>query len=91
MATEKISLKEKMVTDLATRLRRCSGKFSECIPCFFIPMSLVLRAAAAGTMFLVARLWDSFFDVFVGIISDRTKSRYGKYRPYLLWFALHLP
>ncbi|MEA4851813.1 MAG: MFS transporter, partial [Paludibacter sp.] len=41
-----------------------------------------------GTMFLVARLWDSFFDVFVGIISDRTKSRYGKYRPYLLWFAI---
>jgi GPH family glycoside/pentoside/hexuronide:cation symporter len=39
-------------------------------------------------MFLVARLWDSFFDVFVGIISDRTKSRWGKYRPFLLWFAI---
>ena len=47
-----------------------------------------ITAAAAGTMFLVARLWDSFFDVFVGIMSDRTKTRWGKYRPYLLWFAI---
>jgi GPH family glycoside/pentoside/hexuronide:cation symporter len=55
---------------------------------FFYTDVLGITAAAAGTMFLVARLWDSFFDVFVGIISDRTKSRYGKYRPYLLWFAI---
>ena len=39
-------------------------------------------------MFLVARLWDSFFDVIVGIKADRTKTRWGKYRPYLLWFAI---
>ena len=39
-------------------------------------------------MFLIARLWDSFFDVFVGIVSDRTRTRWGKYRPYLLWFAV---
>jgi len=55
---------------------------------FFYTDVFGITAAAAGTMFLVARLWDSFFDVFVGIISDRTKSRYGKYRPYLLWFAI---
>jgi GPH family glycoside/pentoside/hexuronide:cation symporter len=55
---------------------------------FFYTDVFGITAAAAGTMFLVARLWDSFFDVFVGIISDRTKSRWGKYRPFLLWFAI---
>ncbi|MDR2825022.1 MAG: glycoside-pentoside-hexuronide (GPH):cation symporter, partial [Prevotellaceae bacterium] len=33
-------------------------------------------------------LFASFFDVGVGIVADRTRSRYGKYRPYLLWFAV---
>ncbi|KAA6300320.1 MAG: Inner membrane symporter YicJ [Candidatus Ordinivivax streblomastigis] len=47
-----------------------------------------ITAAAAGTMFLVARLWDSFFDLLVGIVADRTKSKWGRYRPYLLWFAI---
>ncbi|MDR2148906.1 MAG: MFS transporter, partial [Tannerella sp.] len=55
---------------------------------FFYTDVFGITAAAAGTMFLIARLWDSFFDVLVGIVADRTKSRFGKYRPYLLWFAI---
>lgn len=55
---------------------------------FFYTDVFGITAAAAGTMFLIARLWDSFFDLFVGIMSDRTKTRWGKYRPYLLWFAI---
>lgn len=55
---------------------------------FFYTDVFGITAAAAGTMFLIARLWDSFFDVFVGILADRTKTKWGKYRPYLLWFAI---
>lgn len=55
---------------------------------FFYTDVFGITAAAAGTMFLIARLWDSFFDVFVGIAADRTKTKWGKYRPYLLWFAI---
>jgi GPH family glycoside/pentoside/hexuronide:cation symporter len=55
---------------------------------FFYTDVFGITAAAAGTMFLVARLWDSFFDLFVGIAADRTKTRWGRYRPYLLWFAI---
>ncbi|HNX89211.1 MAG TPA: MFS transporter [Paludibacteraceae bacterium] len=55
---------------------------------FFYTDVFGISAAAAGTMFLVARLWDSFFDIGVGIMADRTKTRWGKYRPYLLWFAI---
>ncbi len=47
-----------------------------------------LPAAAAGTMFLITRIWDTLFDPVVGIISDRTRTKWGKFRPYLLWFAV---
>ena len=45
-------------------------------------------AAVAGTMFLVVRLWDAVFDVVVGVVADRTTSRWGKFRPYLLFGAV---
>jgi glycoside/pentoside/hexuronide:cation symporter, GPH family len=47
-----------------------------------------LAAAAAGTMLLVTRTWDIFVDVVVGMIADRTETRWGKFRPFLLWMAL---
>jgi GPH family glycoside/pentoside/hexuronide:cation symporter len=47
-----------------------------------------LDAAVAGTMFGVTRLWDAVNDPIMGIICDRTKTRWGKYRPYLLWMAI---
>ena len=47
-----------------------------------------LSAAAVGTMFGVSRLWNSVNDPIMGILADRTKSRHGKFRPWLLWMAL---
>lgn len=47
-----------------------------------------LSAAVVGTMFLVTRIWDSGFDPLVGIIADRTHTRWGKFRPYLLFLAI---
>lgn len=47
-----------------------------------------LAAAALATMLLVTRTWDMFFDVIVGMVADRTKTRWGKFRPYLLWLAV---
>jgi GPH family glycoside/pentoside/hexuronide:cation symporter len=47
-----------------------------------------IDAAVAGTMFLITRLWDAINDPMMGIIADRTKTRWGKYRPYLLWMAV---
>lgn len=37
---------------------------------------------------LVTRIWDAVSDPMMGILADRTKTRWGKYRPYLLFFAL---
>lgn len=47
-----------------------------------------LEGAIAGTVMLIARIVDAFVDPTVGILSDRTQSRYGKYRPWILWTAL---
>ena len=47
-----------------------------------------LEGAVAGTVMLVARIVDAFVDPTVGILSDRTKTRWGKYRPWVLWTAL---
>ena len=47
-----------------------------------------LPAAVVGTMFLVTRIWDSAFDPIVGAIADRTHSRWGKFRPYLLYLSV---
>jgi len=47
-----------------------------------------ISAAAAGTIMLIARIWDMVSDPVMGIIADRTNTRWGKFRPYILWMAL---
>jgi len=55
---------------------------------FFYTDIFGIPAAVVGTMFLVTRIGDATFDPLVGLISDRTHTRCGKFRPYLLWMAL---
>ena len=47
-----------------------------------------LAPAAVGTMFLVTKIVDAISDPVMGLIADRTHSRWGKFRPYLLWAAV---
>jgi glycoside/pentoside/hexuronide:cation symporter, GPH family len=47
-----------------------------------------LTAAAAGTLLLVGRVWDAMFDPFMGIIADRTNTKWGKFRPWVLWSSV---
>jgi GPH family glycoside/pentoside/hexuronide:cation symporter len=49
-----------------------------------------LHAGAVGTMMLVTRLIDAFSDPLMGAIADRTQTRFGKFRPYLLWGIIPL-
>lgn len=61
--------------------------FSIFLPYFYTDV-FGISAAAAGTMLLVTRYWDSAVDPLMGIIADRTKSRFGKFRPWLLWMSV---
>jgi sugar (glycoside-pentoside-hexuronide) transporter len=48
----------------------------------------LLGAATMGTMMLVTRVVDAFFDPMIGTVADRTVTRWGHFRPYLVWMAL---
>ena len=47
-----------------------------------------LRPGAVGVIFLLAQIWDAVTDPVVGVWSDRTKTRWGRKRPWLLFGAL---
>jgi GPH family glycoside/pentoside/hexuronide:cation symporter len=55
---------------------------------FFYTDVFGISAAAVGTMLLVTRIADAVADPVMGSIADRTRSRWGHFRPYLLWGAL---
>jgi GPH family glycoside/pentoside/hexuronide:cation symporter len=57
---------------------------------FFYTDVFGITAAAAGTMILVSRLWDGINDPMMGMIADRTNTRWGKFRPYLIWMSIPL-
>ena len=61
--------------------------FSYYLP-FFYSNIFGLSLAHAGTLLLVTKLYDAISDPVMGLIADRTSTRWGKYRPYLLWIAL---
>jgi GPH family glycoside/pentoside/hexuronide:cation symporter len=57
---------------------------------FFYTDVFGLEAVAAGFMIMLLRSLDAIIDPIVGMIADRTKTRWGKFRPYLIWFSIPL-
>ena len=55
---------------------------------YFYTDVLGLSAAAAGGVFLVARVVDAVTDPMMGMIAERTRSRWGRLRPYILFGAI---
>lgn len=47
-----------------------------------------LTASAAAAILLWPRLWDAIFDPIMGVLADRTNTRWGKFRPWILWTAV---
>src|ERR1035437_3787021 len=46
-----------------------------------------ISAGAAAAILMAARLWDAFFDPIMGLMADRTQTRWGRFRPWVLWTA----
>ena len=88
MITDKIRFKEKVGYGLGDAASSMFWKLFGSYLMIFYTDVFGLPAAIVGTMFLITRIWDSFFDPVVGIVADRTNTRWGKFRPYLLFLAL---
>ncbi len=85
---EKISVKEKIGFALGDTASNLFFQTFMLFLLYFYTDVFGIPAAVAGTMFLVTRIWDSINDPLMGIIADRTNTRWGKFRPYLLWMAV---
>jgi glycoside/pentoside/hexuronide:cation symporter, GPH family len=57
---------------------------------FYYTDVLGLPPATAGWVFAGALIWDALFDPVMGYVANRTRSRWGRYRPWLLWGAVPL-
>lgn len=86
--TGKVSLKEKIGYGLGDAASSMFWKLFGMYLMFFYTDIFGLEAKVVGTMFLITRIWDSVFDPIVGIIADRTESKWGKFRPFILFLAI---
>ncbi len=86
--TVKIRIKEKIGYGLGDAASSMFWKLFGMYLLFFYTDVFGIDAAIVGTMFLITRVWDSLFDPVVGVICDRTETRFGKFRPYLLGVAV---
>ncbi len=84
----KLNIKEKIGYGLGDAASSMFWKLFSMYLLFFYTDVFGIPAAAAGTMFLLTRIWDAANDPIMGVLADRTKSRWGKFRPYLLWLAI---
>lgn len=84
----RLSLKEKIgysLGDAASNLY--FQTFVVFLPIFYTDV-FGISAAAMGTMLLVTRIFDAVNDPIMGMIADRTNTRWGKFRPYIAWLAI---
>lgn len=85
---QKLSIKEKICYGLGDSSANIFlGMTMMFLPYFYTDV-LGISAAAMGILFIVARLVDAFYDPLIGNFADRTRSRHGSYRPFLLYLAV---
>jgi GPH family glycoside/pentoside/hexuronide:cation symporter len=88
MANQKLSFKEKVGYSLGDTASHFVWDMVGFWLLFFYTDVYGISAAAAGTIMLVARFWDMAIDPIIGVVSDRTNTRWGKFRPYILFGAI---
>jgi glycoside/pentoside/hexuronide:cation symporter, GPH family len=88
MIKEKIKLKEKIGYGFGDAASSMFWKLFGMYLLFFYTDVFGITAAAAGLMMLITRMGDAVIDPLIGIMGDRTNTRWGKFRPYLLWIAV---
>lgn len=84
----KITFRERAAYGLGDFASSMFWKLFSMFLLFFYTDVFGISAAAVGTMFLITRVWDAANDPLMGILADRTHSKWGKFRPYLLFVAV---
>ncbi len=87
---EKIALKEKIGYALGDTAANIAWRSITTFLLVFYTDVFGITAAAAGVLLLVARIGDGGLDVVVGMLADRTQTKQGKFRPWILYSALPL-
>lgn len=85
---KKISVKEKIAYGLGDTASNIIFQTVMMFLLLFYTDIVGISPATVGTMFLAVRIIDAITDPLMGNIADKTKSKWGQYRPYLLWLAL---
>ena len=84
----KVSLKEKISYGLGDTACNIVYALTASILTFFYTDYIGVSVGMVGLIILISRVFDGGSDVVVGLIVDRTKSKYGKARPWILWMSV---
>ncbi len=85
---EKVPLREKIGYSLGDAAANLVFQMMMIYQLKFYTDVFGLEGAIAGTVLLVARIIDAFVDPAAGILSDKTNTKWGKFRPWVIWTAL---
>lgn len=87
LLTEKVNTKELLAFSMGYLGLQIGSLVANYISFFWTDV-LLIPVAAVGTIFLVSRIFDGITDIIIGFMIDKTKSKHGKARPWLLWMAV---
>ncbi len=85
---QKLSVKEKVGYGLGDFAANIVFQTVMIFLMYFYTDIFGIPAAAVGTLFLLSRIWDAVNDPLMGALADRTKSKHGRFRPWIKWTAI---
>jgi glycoside/pentoside/hexuronide:cation symporter, GPH family len=88
--TDRITLKEKIGYALGDGAANIAWRGVSTFLFIYYTDVFGLSPVVVGVLLLIARFSDGISDVVMGIIADRTSTKYGKFRPWILWSAIPL-
>jgi glucuronide carrier protein/probable glucitol transport protein GutA len=86
----KIPVWRKLTWGLGDTANNMSWTFVTSYLAIFYTDVFLIPAAAVSLLFLISRFWDAVNDPIVGMMADNTKSRWGRYRPWVIFGTVPL-
>lgn len=86
--SQKLSVVEKVGYGLGDASANLIFQVMMILQTIFYTDAFGITPLAAGMLLGVARIWDGIFDPVMGLVADRTETRWGKFRPWILWTAI---